>query len=149
MANIFCVKIDKWYLIVGTAQKDGEIKKTNNGNEFGAFSLYLGKDETRPQGQQNVYADCISWDGLEYIASIRKGDRVFACGEIRQREYKGKTYNDFICKFAIAMKHPDGYVGASAALESLADAAQAMGVPVSTGGADDFTPIENDDGLPF
>ena len=147
MAGIFSVKLGEWHMVVGRAQDDAELKTTKNDKQYVVFSLNLGKDETRPSGKQTVFANCKSWVGVDYLTSIRKGDRVLALGKVESREYNGRTYTDFICEFAIAMKPTAG--GGACSLDALSDAAQAMGIPVGDG-SEDFQPIEADeDTLPF
>lgn len=120
-------------LIVGRAAKDGQIYATQSGKEVGSVSVpaYDKQDGT------TAWLTVKGWGHwARLLASVHKGDSVFAVGRVESHDYEGKTYNDLVAD----------YVCVSASTAGQAPAQSAYAAPAPT---DNFTEIEDDGELPF
>jgi len=84
-------KLGEGVIVTGRAVNDAEVKRVGDKDTpCGSFSLIVGR-----QGEQATYANCKAWgDMADYAGLIRKGDTVCVIGDVRTREYNGKTYKD-------------------------------------------------------
>ena len=125
-------------LFAGLVSQDGELKRTQNGKEFGSASVraFNRKDGTA------AFMDIKSFgDYSRLIANLRKGDRILCAGTVESREYNGKTYTDMLVDF---MMTSDTIPAASAPAENRAALTQRM----ESAGFAEITP-EEDAELPF
>ena len=125
-------------LFAGLVSQDGELKRTQNGKEFGSASVraFNRKDGTA------AFMDIKSFgDYSRLIANLRKGDRILCAGTVESREYNGKTYTDMLVDFLMAS---DTIPAASAPAENRAALTQRM----ESAGFAEITP-EEDAELPF
>ena len=78
--------------IAGRAAKDAEVQLIGADRIPKAkFSVLIGKDETG----KGIFANVVAWSELaEYAAGIAKGVSVAVAGQVKTREYNGKTYTD-------------------------------------------------------
>ena len=125
-------------LYAGLVSQDGELKRTQNGKEFGSASVraFNRKDGTAAFMTIKSFSDY-----SRLIANLRKGDRILCAGTVESREYNGKTYTDMLVDF---MMTSDTIPAASAPAENRAALTQRM----ESAGFAEITPEENAE-LPF
>ena len=124
-------------LFAGLVSQDGELKRTQNGKEFGSASI---RALNRKDGTAAFMTIKSFGDYSRLIANLRKGDHILCAGIVESREYNGKTYTDMIVDFLIA---GDTVPSASAPAENRAALSKRMD---SAG----FAEISEEDGeLPF
>ena len=124
-------------LFAGLVSQDGELKRTQNGKEFGSASI---RAFNRKDGTAAFMTIKSFGDYSRLIANLRKGDHILCAGIVESREYNGKTYTDMIVDFLIA---GDTVPSASAPAENRAALSKRMD---SAG----FAEISEEDGeLPF
>lgn len=73
---------------VGGKVTKSEIKSTKNGKEYLAFTVV----ETKGYGdtKESIWYDCMSWStSTDYL-----GCKVLVFGQLSQREFQEKTYNN-------------------------------------------------------
>ena len=125
-------------LYAGLVSQDGELKRTQNGKEFGSASV-------RAFNRKDGTAAFMTIKSFGYysrlIANLRKGDRILCAGTVESREYNGKTYTDMLVDF---MMTSDTIPAASAPAENRAALTQRM----ESAGFAEITPEENAE-LPF
>ena len=125
-------------LFAGLVSQDGELKRTQNGKEFGSASV---RAFNRKDGTAAFMAIKSFGDYSRLIANLRKGDRILCAGTVESREYNGKTYTDMLVDF---MMTSDTIPAASAPAENRAALTQRM----ESAGFAEITP-EEDAELPF
>ena len=125
-------------LFAGLVSQDGELKRTQNGKEFGSASV---RAFNRKDGTAAFMAIKSFGDYSHLIANLRKGDRILCAGTVESREYNGKTYTDMLVDF---MMTSDTIPAASAPAENRAALTQRM----ESAGFAEITP-EDDAELPF
>lgn len=124
-------------LFAGLVSQDGELKRTQNGKEFGSASI---RAFNRKDGTAAFMTIKSFGDYSRLIANLRKGDHILCAGIVESREYNGKTYTDMMVDFLIA---GDTVPSASAPAENRATLSKRMD---SAG----FAEISEEDGeLPF
>ena len=124
-------------LYAGLVSQDGELKRTQNGKEFGSASI---RAFNRKDGTAAFMTIKSFGDYSRLIANLRKGDHILCAGIVESREYNGKTYTDMLVDFLIA---GDTVPSASAPAENRAALSKRMD---SAG----FAEISEEDGeLPF
>ena len=124
-------------LFAGIVSQDGELKRTQNGKEFGSASI---RAFNRKDGTAAFMTIKSFGDYSRLIANLRKGDHILCAGIVESREYNGKTYTDMMVDFLIA---GDTVPSASAPAENRAALSKRMD---SAG----FAEISEEDGeLPF
>ena len=124
-------------LFAGLVSQDGELKRTQNGKEFGSASI---RAFNRKDGTASFMTIKSFGDYSRLIANLRKGDHILCAGIVESREYNGKTYTDMMVDFLIA---GDTVPSASAPAENRAALSKRMD---SAG----FAEISEEDGeLPF
>ena len=124
-------------LYAGLVSQDGELKRTQNGKEFGSASI---RAFNRKDGTAAFMTIKSFGDYSRLIANLRKGDHILCAGIVESREYNGKTYTDMMVDFLIA---GDTVPSASAPAENRAALSKRMD---SAG----FAEISEEDGeLPF
>ena len=124
-------------LFAGLVSQDGELKRTQNGKEFGSASI---RAFNRKDGTAAFMTIKSFGDYSRLIANLRKGDHILCAGIVESREYNGKTYTDMMVDFLIA---GDTVPSASAPAENRAALSKRMD---SAG----FAEISEEDGeLPF
>ena len=125
-------------LYAGLVSQDGELKRTQNGKEFGSASV---RAFNRKDGTAAFMTIKSFGDYSRLIANLRKGDRILCAGTVESREYNGKTYTDMLVDF---MMTSDTIPAASAPAENRAALTQRM----ESAGFAEITP-EKDAELPF
>ena len=125
-------------LFAGLVSQDGELKRTQNGKEFGSASV---RAFNRKDGTAAFMTIKSFGDYSRLIANLRKGDRILCAGTVESREYNGKTYTDMLVDF---MMTSDTIPAASAPAENRAALTQRM----ESAGFAEITPDENAE-LPF
>ena len=125
-------------LFAGLVSQDGELKRTQNGKEFGSASVWAFN---RKDGTAAFMTIKSFGDYSRLIANLRKGDRILCAGTVESREYNGKTYTDMLVDF---MMTSDTIPAASAPAENRAALTQRM----ESAGFSEITP-EEDAELPF
>lgn len=101
-------------LFSGLVSQDGELKRTQNGKEFGSASV---RAFNRKDGTAAFMTIKSFGDYSRLIANLRKGDRILCAGTVESREYNGKTYTDMLVDF---MMTSDTIPAASAPAENRA-----------------------------
>ena len=86
-------------LFAGLVSQDGELKRTQNGKEFGSASV---RAFNRKDGTAAFMTIKSFGDYSRLIANLRKGDRILCAGTVESREYNGKTYTDMLVDFIVA-----------------------------------------------
>ena len=86
-------------LFAGLVSQDGELKRTQNGKEFGSASI---RAFNRKDGTAAFMTIKSFGDYSRLIANLRKGDHILCAGTVESREYNGKTYTDMLVDFLIA-----------------------------------------------
>ena len=86
-------------LYAGLVSQDGELKRTQNGKEFGSASV---RAFNRKDGTAAFMTIKSFGDYSRLIANLRKGDHILCAGVVESREYNGKTYTDMLVDFLIA-----------------------------------------------
>ena len=86
-------------LFAGLVSQDGELKRTQNGKEFGSASI---RAFNRKDGTAAFMTIKSFGDYSHLIANLRKGDHILCAGIVESREYNGKTYTDMMVDFLIA-----------------------------------------------
>ena len=86
-------------LFAGLVSQDGELKRTQNGKEFGSASI---RAFNRKDGTAAFMTIKSFGDYSRLIANLRKGDHILCAGIVESREYNGKTYTDMMVDFLIA-----------------------------------------------
>jgi hypothetical protein len=88
-------------LVSGRLTKDAESKPFGNNKEYPCteFGLFVGKDKS---GEQKYLTCAAKFDLSDAAAGLKKGDYVFAVGEIETWEYKDNTYTKFIVEHMTA-----------------------------------------------
>ena len=125
-------------LYAGLVSQDGELKRTQNGKEFGSASV---RAFNRKDGTAAFMTIKSFGDYSRLIANLRKGDRILCAGTVESREYNGKNYTDMLVDF---MMTSDTIPAASAPAENRAALTQRM----ESAGFAEITP-EEDAELPF
>ena len=125
-------------LYAGLVSQDGELKRTQNGKEFGSASV---RAFNRKDGTAAFMTIKSFGDYSRLIANLRKGDRILCAGTVESREYNGKPYTDMLVDF---MMTSDTIPAASAPAENRAALTQRM----ESAGFAEITP-EEDAELPF
>ena len=125
-------------LFAGLVSQDGELKRTQNGKEFGSASV---RAFNRKDGTAAFMTIKSFGDYSRLIANLRKGDRILCAGTVESREYNGKTYTDMLVDF---MMTSGTIPAASAPAENRAALTQRM----ESAGFAEITPEENAE-LPF
>ena len=125
-------------LFAGLVSQDGELKRTQNGKEFGSASV---RAFNRKDGTAAFMTIKSFGDYSRLIANLRKGDRILCAGTVESREYNGKTYTDMLVDF---MMTSDTIPAASAPAENRAALTQRM----ESAGFAEITQEENAE-LPF
>ena len=125
-------------LYAGLVSQDGELKRTQNGKEFGSASV---RAFNRKDGTAAFMTIKSFGDYSRLIANLRKGDRILCAGTVESREYNGKTYTDMLVDF---MMTSDTIPAASAPAENRAALTQRM----ESAGFAEITQEENAE-LPF
>ena len=125
-------------LYAGLVSQDGELKRTQNGKEFGSASV---RAFNRKDGTAAFMTIKSFGDYSRLIANLRKGDRILCAGTVESREYNGKTYTDMLVDFMITS---DTIPAASAPAENRAALTRRM----ESAGFSEITP-EEDAELPF
>lgn len=125
-------------LYAGLVSQDGELKRTQNGKEFGSASV---RALNRKDGTAAFMTIKSFGDYSRLIANLRKGDRILCAGTVESREYNGKTHTDMLVDF---MMTSDTIPAASAPAENRAALTQRM----ESAGFSEITPEENVE-LPF
>ena len=125
-------------LFAGLASQDGELKRPQNGKEFGSASV---RAFNRKDGTAAFMTIKSFGDYSRLIANLRKGDRILCAGTVESREYNGKTYTDMLVDF---MMTSDTIPAASAPAENRAALTQRM----ESAGFAEITQEENAE-LPF
>ena len=125
-------------LFAGLVSQDGELKRTQNGKEFGSASV---RAFNRKDGTAAFMTIKSFGDYSRLIANLRKGDHILCAGVVESREYNGKTYTDMLVDFLMAS---DTIPAASAPAENRAALTQRM----ESAGFAEITPEENAE-LPF
>lgn len=122
--------------VAGKVTKDAEVKRVGDKQSLVAsFSIIAGKRKDTT----TIFVNCKAWRELaEYAAQIKKGDAVFAIGQIESREWNGKTYEDLKCVWLNIAK-----AGSSVMPYAVPEAAPSA--PIYA----DFTEIEDDDENPL
>ena len=91
----FVQKMGDLVIACGMAVKDGEFREVGNGIPLGKFTIVCGN---KPGTEEGRFVDCQAWRrNAGAVASIRKGDTVFAIGRVETREYEGKSYSNLVC----------------------------------------------------
>ena len=125
-------------LFAGLVSQDGELKRTQNGKEFGSASV---RAFNRKDGTAAFMTIKSFGDYSRLIANLRKGDRILCAGTVESREYNGKTYTYMLVDF---MMTSDTIPAASAPAENRAALTQRM----ESAGFAEITQEENAE-LPF
>ena len=86
-------------LFAGLVSQDGELKRTQNGKEFGSASI---RAFNRKDGTAAFMTIKSFGDYSRLIANLRKGDHILCAGIVESREYNGKTYTDMMVDFIMA-----------------------------------------------
>ena len=86
-------------LFAGLVSQDGELKRTQNGKEFGSASI---RAFNRKDGTAAFMTIKSFGDYSRLIANLRKGDHILCGGVVESREYNGKTYTDMLVDFLMA-----------------------------------------------
>ena len=86
-------------LYAGLVSQDGELKRTQNGKEFGSASV---RAFNRKDGTAAFMTIKSFGDYARLIANLRKGDHILCAGVVESREYNGKTYTDMLGDFIMA-----------------------------------------------
>lgn len=83
--------------VAGKVTKDAECKVVGDKqSHIASFSIIAGKRKDTT----TIFVNCKAWHGLaDYAANIKKGDFVYAIGQIKSREWQGKTYEDLDCEW--------------------------------------------------
>lgn len=91
-------------MIAGCTVGDAK-EKEYNGEPFIEFGIGMGKDK---DGNNLPIVNITVWNRK---LTIKKGDRVFACGKLKQTQKDDKTYYsmsaDFVCKEDTEKKEAD------------------------------------------
>lgn len=107
------------YMLSGTAGRDAENKPVN-GKDHATVSVACVE-------QQDGTTMWVSVNGWRELASAvlgaRKGSAVFAIGQLKPREYNGKTYYDLDAEFVSVCGVSGGAAQKFTALESRIQAA--------------------------
>ena len=74
--------------IAGRLTKDGKVQE-NEGRQFATFSVAV--DDGYGDNKGVMYFD-VSYHRSGVVQYLTKGTRVAVSGELKQREYNGKTY---------------------------------------------------------
>ena len=86
-------------LFAGLVSQDGELKRTQNGKEFGSASI---RAFNRKDGTAAFMTIKSFGDYARLIVNLRKGDHIVCAGVVESREYNGKTYTDMLVDFLMA-----------------------------------------------
>ena len=125
-------------LYAGLVSQDGELKRTQNGKEFGSASI---RAFNRKDGTAAFMTIKSFGDYSRLIANLRKGDHILCAGVVESREYNGKTYTDMLVDLLMAS---DAMPAAPSPAENRAALTQRM----DSAGFSEITP-EEDAELPF
>lgn len=130
-----------YYLLCGNATRSAEDKPVNGNNHS-----VVGIVAVERKDGTTTFVNLNGWREHYYeVISIRKGDVILAAGELKSREYNGKTYYDLDADFVARSG-----AGLSSAGQDMAAAPAftpaAEGVTVSGPG---FAELEDDGELPF
>lgn len=86
-------------MVCGRAAKNGELQRVGaNQSRLCKLGLAVDKrpDSENPTGKPiTVWANIVAWNNLaSLLAQAQKGDSVLVLGQLKRREYEGKTYTD-------------------------------------------------------
>lgn len=95
----FVVKlVGNYRLIGGEVSRKSQLKEMKNGKQFCKFSICAG---AKPGTEdEKLYIDCVAYPNgnnmgnVIYSSYLDKGDPVLLAGQVKSREYDGKTYTD-------------------------------------------------------
>lgn len=83
------------YLLTGNAGRDAETKPIN-GKPHSVFSVAAQEN----QDSTTLWVNVNGWRNMYGpVAAVRKGDSVLAVGQLKKREYNGKTYYDLDAEY--------------------------------------------------
>lgn len=84
-------------MVVGGCSKDAELEYVGqDGKRICKLGLAVGKREDG----STIWVNVVAWhDTAEVLASAQKGQQVLVIGQLKQREYNGKTYTDLVADF--------------------------------------------------
>ena len=125
-------------LFAGLVSQDGELKRTQNGKEFGSASI---RAFNRKDGTAAFMTIKSFGDYARLISNLRKGDHILCGGVVESREYNGKTYTDMLVDFLMAS---DTIPAAPSPAENRVE----LGKRMDSAGFAEITP-EEDAELPF
>ena len=127
-------------MVAGMLTRDADYKEVG---EKKTPLTKLGAAVGKRPDTTTIFCDLAAWRGLaKATAAAKKGEAVFAVGQVESREYEGKTYNTLNWEYiSVVSAKPDSAAAFLAGVEKLS-----AGAPVDV----DFTELNDDDGdLPF
>lgn len=84
-------------MVVGGCSKDAEIEHVGQDNKrICKVGLAVGKREDN----STIWVNVVAWhDTAEVLSTARKGQQVLVIGQLKDREYNGKTYTDLVADY--------------------------------------------------
>jgi single-stranded DNA-binding protein len=134
--------------VTGRVTKDPETKQTTSSSVTKFSVLYGQGAEADESGRKpGLFMDVDVWgkDGEEIASCIRKGDHLGIAGQLKKREYEGKTY------YSVNAQEIFLTAGVTLSLIPEPDEAGCNSAEISHAkSAPVFEPLDEDDGnLPF
>lgn len=143
-------------VIMGRMTRDPELRRTGSGVAVASFTLAVDRDFSGKDGKEKEtdFIDCVAWRQTgEFVSKhFTKGRMACVSGRLQLRDWTDKDGNKRRSAEVIAdnVYFADSKTAAENGGNSQTAAATAYAMPAVAPAAENFAPIDSDDGqLPF
>ena len=132
-------------ILMGRLTRDPEMRHTNSGTPVTTFSIAI--DNGYGENQRTDFVNCLAWNKTaEFVTKyFTKGKMIIVIGRITTRSWETQDGKRAYATEVIANEVNFGESKTSPQLNTPQTAAQ----PPMQDDDDDFTPLDEDDDLPF
>ncbi len=132
-------------ILMGRLTRDPEMRHTNSGTPVTTFSIAI--DNGYGENQRTDFVNCLAWNKTaEFVTKyFTKGKMIIVIGRISTRSWETQDGKRAYATEVIANEVNFGESKTSPQLNTPQTAAQ----PPMQDDDDDFTPLDEDDDLPF
>ena len=132
-------------ILMGRLTRDPEMRHTNSGTPVTTFSIAI--DNGYGENQRTDFVNCLAWNKTaEFVTKyFTKGKMIIVIGRISTRSWETQDGKRAYATEVVANEVTFGESKTSPQLNTPQTAAQ----PPMQDDDDDFTPLDEDDDLPF
>ena len=132
-------------ILMGRLTRDPEMRHTNSGTPVTTFSIAI--DNGYGENQRTDFVNCLAWNKTaEFVTKyFTKGKMIIVIGRITTRSWETQDGKRAYATEVVANEVTFGESKTSPQLNTPQTAAQ----PPMQDDDDDFTPLDEDDDLPF